>query len=141
MRDAAVAAWDGVRQLLHGSRSPVYFTKAGGNPLAVAGHNVTLFASFLLVLPALAGALRRLPLAYGVYALLGILMHLSTPTIGDPLRGFDRYASLRFPLFMWAAAWAIKKGTARTLLICSAVLLALFTLQFSTWHVVGAPVL
>src|SRR5436305_1376777 len=32
-----VAAWDGLRQLIHGPPPPVYFTSAGGNALSVAG--------------------------------------------------------------------------------------------------------
>ena len=35
----AVAAWDGLRQILHGPPPPLYFTKAGGDPLMVAGQN------------------------------------------------------------------------------------------------------
>ena len=33
----AVAAWDGLRQLLHGPPPPLYFDKAGGDPMKVAG--------------------------------------------------------------------------------------------------------
>ena len=36
--DGLVAAVDGVRQFLSGSRTPVYFEKAGGDPLAGGGH-------------------------------------------------------------------------------------------------------
>ena len=36
--DGAVAAWDGLRQLLHGPPPPLYFTKAAGDPLAIAGR-------------------------------------------------------------------------------------------------------
>jgi Mannosyltransferase (PIG-V) len=85
----------------------------------------------------LVGVFRRLPPAYGVYVLLGLLAPLSSPTVGDPLRGLDRYASMMFPLFMWLGAWATGRRFERPLVIGFAVLLALFTIQFATWHLVG----
>ena len=39
-----VAAWEGARQLLSGSREPVFFTPGGGDPFVVARHNIELFA-------------------------------------------------------------------------------------------------
>jgi hypothetical protein len=45
---------------------------------------------------------------------------------------------MMFPLFMWLGAWAHERGVERGLLIVSAVLLAGFTVQFATWHLVGS---
>src|SRR3954463_1757821 len=66
--DAAVAAWNGVRQLASGGRDVISFDKAGGDPIVVARMNVMLFAFLLAGLVALAGAARRLPFAYPAYA-------------------------------------------------------------------------
>ncbi len=95
-----------------------------------------------LTVAALIGVFRRLPLAYGIYTLLGTLvLHLSVPTVGDPLAGFARYASLRFPLFMFAAAWALEHRRARTALVGFALLMIVFTVQFANWQLVGTPTL
>ena len=42
--DGLVAAYDGVRQLASGSRTPVYFDQAAGDPFRIAAINVMLFA-------------------------------------------------------------------------------------------------
>jgi hypothetical protein len=77
--DGAVAAWDGFRQLLHGPAPPVYFKIAGGNPLVVAEQNLVLFAFLVVAIIALVGAFRRLPVAYGAYALAILALPLSYP--------------------------------------------------------------
>src|SRR4051794_35762741 len=77
VRDAAVAAWEGVRQLLSGRRDVAYFTQAGGDPIVVARMNVMLFAFLLAGIVALVGAVRRLPLPYAAYALAALALPLS----------------------------------------------------------------
>ena len=62
--DGTVAAWDGARQLLSGSRVPTYFAPAGGDAFAAAAHNLSLFAFLVPAVPAVIGVARRLPPAY-----------------------------------------------------------------------------
>ena len=126
--DGAVAAWREIRLEL-----------AGVSPATYSSQALLQFGGLIVAGVALVGVLRRLPLAYGAYAVLGLLVPLSSPTAGDPLRGLDRYASVLFPLFMWAAAWATERRAMRPLLIVSGLLLAFFTAQFATWHWVGTP--
>jgi hypothetical protein len=104
-------------------------------------HTQSLFQSvtLLLAIGGLAGVLRRLPIAYGAYVAVGLMVALSTPTAGDPLRGLARYASVLFPLQMWLGAWSSERGMKHTLVRGSAVLMILFSVEFATWHVVGAP--
>ena len=94
-------------------------------------------AALLVAGAALVGTLRRLPIAYGAYALLGLGVALSSPTVGDPLVGLARYATVLFPLYMYGGAWASERRVLPTMLVGSAVLLAVCTVQFATWHVVG----
>ena len=103
--------------------------------------SILQFTALLLAVVLLIGAFRRLPIAYGTYVALGLLQALAAPTIGDPLRGLDRYASMRFPLFMCAAAWAVERGAERKLLVISVLLLVFFTVQFATWQWVGSAVI
>ncbi|MDX6345172.1 MAG: hypothetical protein QOH87_5310 [Trebonia sp.] len=108
-------------------------------PGTYSGQELLQFGALTVGCLGLLGVFRRLPIAYGVYVLLGFLLDLSTPTIGDPLRGLDRYASLRFPLFMWLGAWAVEQRKVRPLIAVSTVMLIFFTAQFATWHWVGTP--
>jgi hypothetical protein len=124
--NAAVAAWHQLLSFHSGTYS---------------GQELLQFGALIVGCVALVGVFRRLPVAYGIYVLLDFLLHLATPTMSDPLLGFDRYASLRFPLFMWLGAWATERGRVRPLLAVSIALLVFFTLQFATWHWVGTPAL
>jgi hypothetical protein len=126
--DGAKAAWDGLRQLIHGSTMPVYFTAAGGNPLS---------AFLALGVFAIIGTLRRLPIAYGAYVLAALALPLSDPVKPQPLASLPRYEVVLFPLFMWGAAWLEERGWSDSGLAGSAVLLGLFTAMFATWRFVA----
>lgn len=125
-----VAAWHNVRLELAGIPPSTYSSQA-----------LLQFGALLVALVAVVGAFRRLPIAYGAYAAVGLLVPLSSPTIGDPLRGLDRYASVLFPLYMWAGAWALERRAVKPLIVLSALLLVFFSAQFATWHWVGTPIL
>jgi Mannosyltransferase (PIG-V) len=132
----AVAAWDGARQLLSGSRAHVYFTHAGGDPFVAAGHNLLLFAFLLLALPALWWTFRRLPLAYGAYAVAALALPLSWPVGPQPLMSLPRFELVLFPLFMATGAW-LADGDARrraAVLGVFAAGLVVLSAQFATWH-------
>jgi Mannosyltransferase (PIG-V) len=135
--DGAVAAWDGLRQLVHGPAPPVYFAQAGGNPLSVAGQNLMLFAFLAVGAVALAGTFRRLPLAYGAYCLVALAIPLSYPVTPQPLSSLPRYEVVLFPLFMWSAWWLQRRQLATPALAALAVLLGLFTAEFATWRFVA----
>jgi hypothetical protein len=130
-----VGAWDGLQAGWH----QLELQLRGVDPAQY--HTQSLFQSvtLLLAIGGLAGVLRRLPLAYGAYVAVGLIVALSTPTAGDPLRGLARYASVLFPLQMWLGVWSSERGIERTLVRGSAVLMVLFSVEFATWHVVGAP--
>jgi hypothetical protein len=135
--DGTVAAWDGLRQLIHGSPVPVYFSAAGGDPFAVAGQNLMLFAFLVLGIVAIIGTLRRLPIAYGAYVLAALALPLSDPVKPQPLASLPRYEVVLFPLFMWGAVWLEERGWSDSGLAASAVLLGLFTTMFATWRFVS----
>jgi hypothetical protein len=134
VRDAAVAAWDGVRQLASGSREHVYFTAAGGDPIRVAIHNVGDFAFLLLAGVGLVGAWRRLPAAYGAWALCAIAVPVSYPVGPEPLASLPRYLAVVFPLHMWLASWARERRVERPALALSAVGLVALSAAFAAWE-------
>jgi hypothetical protein len=133
--DGAVAAWDGARQLLSGSREHVYFTQAGGDPFVVARHNIELFAWLVLGAPAVAGALRRLPTAYSAYLLAALGLPLSYPVGPQPLMSLPRFLAVLFPLAIWLALWMTGRVWRERLVVAAFVGgLAVYTGIFATWH-------
>jgi hypothetical protein len=135
--DGAVAAWDGVRQLVHGPAPPIYFTKAGGDPLLVAEQNLVLFGFLILGAIGLVGALRRLPAAYGAYALASLAIPLSYPVTPQPLQSISRYEVVLFPLFMWGAWWLSRRRLTTPAIASLGALLGFFTVEFATWRFVA----
>jgi hypothetical protein len=133
--DGAVAAWDGLRQLVSGSRTHVYFTAAGGDPIAVAWHNLELFGFLLLAVVGVVGVVRRLPPAYGAYVVAALALPLSFPVGPQPLMSLPRFLAVLFPLFMWSALACRERPLARRALVAVSVLgLCVFTARYATWH-------
>lgn len=132
--EGAVAAWDGVRQLASGSRETVYFEGAAGDPFRVAAINLLLFAFLVFAAVALAGAFRRLPLAYGAYALAALALPLSYPVDPQPLMSLPRFVAVLFPLFIWLALVAEERGLTLRIAAAFGVGLGLFTTQFASWE-------
>ncbi len=132
---AASAALAGAHQLLSGQTRTVYFRAAGGDPMVVAWHNLMLFGFLLAALPPLIGALRRLPLAYGAYALAAIVLAVSYPAGPEPLMSLPRFLVVLFPLQMAIGLWlAGHERVRRPALGASAAMLASFAGLFATWH-------
>jgi hypothetical protein len=136
VRDAAVAAWDGTRQILSGSDSPVYFDRAAGDPIEIGRHNLMLFGFLLLAVPMAAGALRRLPLAHGAYAIAALALPLSYPVGPQPLMSLPRFLAVLYPLFLWEGWWLANGSPRRRAVVlgASAAGLAAFSALASTWH-------
>jgi hypothetical protein len=133
--DGAVAALQGARQLLSGSREHVYFTQAGGDPFTVAGHNLVLFGFLVFGLIATVGVVRRLPVAYGAYTLAALALPLSFPVGPQPLMSLPRFMVVLFPLQLWLAGWLATRPRARPwVMMAYALGLVAFTAQFATWH-------
>ena len=135
--DGTVAALGGARQLLSGSRVPVYFTEAGGDPFEVARRTLTDFAFLVFAAVACAGALRRLPLAYGAWAVAALALPLSHPVEPQPLMSLGRFVLVLFPLHLWLAAVLVDRGATERWLAVSGGLLAIASAQFATWEFVG----
>jgi hypothetical protein len=135
--DGLVAAFDGARQLLSGSREHVYFARAGGDPYRVATMNLMLFGFLVLALAACVGALRRLPRAYGLYLAAALLLPLSFPVGPQPLMSLPRFMAVLFPIFMWLAIVCEERRITDRVVGASALGLGLFTAQYATWHFIA----
>ncbi|HEX2015449.1 MAG TPA: mannosyltransferase family protein [Solirubrobacteraceae bacterium] len=133
--DGTDGAIQGARQLLSGSRYPVYFHGSTGDPFNVAGHNVMLFAFLAYGLMALVGVARRLPVAYAVYVVVALALPLSYPVSPQPLMSLPRFLVALFPLHMWLGSWLAGHRRARVpVLVALALGLAFFSGEFATWH-------
>jgi hypothetical protein len=135
--DGARAAWLGLRQLVHGSPTPVYFREGGGDAFSVAAQSLMLFGFLVLVVVGVVGALRRLPFAYGAYAAVALLFTVSNPIDAQPLISLPRYVVVLFPLQLWLAQWCGRRGGVERAVGVSAVLLGLFAAQFARWGFVA----
>jgi hypothetical protein len=132
--DGLGAAVDGARQLLSGQREVVYFEQAAGDPYRIAAINLMLFGSLVFAVVALAGCLRRLPKAYGVWVAASLVLPLTFPVKPQPLMSLPRFLAVLFPIFMWLALWSEERRATARVAALSAVGLGLFTAQFASWH-------
>jgi hypothetical protein len=132
--DGLVAALDGVRQLASGSRTPVYFEAAAGDPFRIAAINVMLFATLVFAVVACIGVLRRLPRPYGVWVGASLVLPLSFPVTPQPLMSLPRFVSVLFPVFMWLALVSEERRATDVVVTASAIGLGLFTAQYASWH-------
>jgi hypothetical protein len=132
--DGLVAAIDGVRQLASGSRTPVYFEVAAGDPFRIAAINVMLFVTLVFALVACVGVWRRLPRAYGAWVSASLLLPLTFPVTPQPLMSLPRFVAVLFPLFMWLAIACDERRNTDLVAAAFAVGLGLFTAQYATWH-------
>jgi hypothetical protein len=132
--DGLGAAVDGLRQLASGSRTPVYFEEAAGDPFRIAAINLMLFASLVFALVACVGVFRRLPKAYGAWVAAALVLPLTFPVKPQPLMSLPRFLAVLFPIFMWLAVVTEERRITPQAAAASAVGLGLFTAEFATWH-------
>ncbi len=135
--DGLTAAVDGARQLLSGSTETVYFERAGGDPMRVAAVNLMLFGFLVFGLVAAAGVLRRLPIAYGAYVAVALMLPLSYPVGPQPLMSLSRFLLVLFPIFMWLGAEAEERGATVRWAAASAIGLGLLTTEFASWRFIA----
>jgi Mannosyltransferase (PIG-V) len=104
LRGPLVGLAEGARTAVHSARAIVT-----GAPLPWRAWGQIADGGFALFgLVAAIGAFRRLPLAYGAYAAVGVLVAMSQPVGAEPLISYGRYIAVLFPLFMWLALWSQK---------------------------------
>lgn len=129
--DAIGAAARGIRALADGAQ-PIYQHWLGA-PLAPGAESIYLLLVLVVAAGAICGAFRRLPVAYGAYATVALLVCVWSPVTGQPLKSLDRYVLTIFPLFMVGGAWLSERRLTRPAVCLGAVLLVLSTVDFTTW--------
>jgi hypothetical protein len=137
--------WNGVNaagqdlgHIVGGRLTVELFDTGPTSSIGTGWQNALALALLLAALLALAGVLRTLPGAYGVYALLGLAVPLSSPVYGFPLQGMPRYSAMLFPLFVWLGGWLARhRPLVVPVLGASTLLAALLSAEFATWHFVA----
>lgn len=127
---AVKAASQGLSGTLAGQR-PI--SPALGGALSAGFDSVVLLLVLVVAMWALTIAFRRLPVEYGLLALLALLVSIASQTRVQPLEGLDRYLLTIFPLWMAAGVWLTERHILRPALVIGAGLLAFYSFEFATW--------
>jgi Mannosyltransferase (PIG-V) len=97
-------------------------------------RTLALTTLVVLALVATVGALRRLPLFYGAYALVALLPPLSTPWPEHPFWSTPRFIAVLFPLFVWAGLVLRDRRAYAAVLVVFVAGLIFASARFSAWY-------
>lgn len=122
----AAKAWEGFAGVL-----------GGDQPVGPAARKIAQFALACAAVGAAIGVLRRLPAAYGVYAVAALVPILSFPYPPGPLASSARYVAVIFPLFMWLAWRLSDRRLYAAVVTVFALGLTYAAGMFATWHFVA----
>jgi hypothetical protein len=129
---AAVGAAGEIARGIHPIYEPTRF-----GPLTPSAESIFLLLGLAIAAAFLVACFRRLPLAYGAYAALALMMCVSSPVFGQPLVSVDRYVLTIFPLWMAAGAWLARRRIAPAVIAIGAALLTFYTVWFSSWSFIA----
>jgi len=129
--DGAAAAVAGARAIFQGM--PIFSPSLDGGPFSLGFESIVLFIVFALALTAVVLCFRRLPVIYGIYSVLALIVVTFSPVAGQPLRGIDRYVLTIFPLWMAAGSWLVERRFLYLALALGAGLLFFYSFEFATW--------
>ena len=107
---------------------------ANGDGVGASVRTLALAGTVVGALVATVGALRRLPVAYGAYALAALLPPLSTPWPDHPLWSTPRFIAVLFPCFLWLALVLRDRRWYLLVTVAFALGLAYVSARFSAWY-------
>lgn len=107
---------------------------SNGEGIGASLRTLALAGTVVGALVAVVGALRRLPVAYGAYALAALLPPLSTPWPDHPLWSTPRFIAVLFPLFLWLALVLRDRRWYLVFCVAFALGLAYCSARFSAWY-------
>ncbi|HEU5252397.1 MAG TPA: mannosyltransferase family protein [Solirubrobacterales bacterium] len=131
--DPFSGAWFGVREAGKGVVHIVEGTYQGSFDYL----NVMQLAFVAFALVGGIGALRVLPVAYGVWVLVSLLPILISQTDPLPFYSAPRFVAVLFPLFIWLAIVTERRQLTTRVVAVSAAAMAVLAAQFSLWSFVA----
>ena len=87
----------------------------------------------LLAIPLIVYCIAKLPLEYGLFSVIVFALPLFTPSTIHPLMSMPRFVLVLFPLFIGLALLLRRPLLFGAWMTVSVVMLAILTIQFSTW--------
>lgn len=134
--DGLRAGWAGVRQLVSGSHTHVYWTAVHGiDPMRAAVENLEGLAFLVLFVALTVVAWRRFGAPYGLFAACSLALPLSVPSSWWPLQSMPRFGLVIFPLFLALAAISGARPRVHTAVVAiSALLLGVAVVQWTLWQ-------
>jgi hypothetical protein len=115
---ALTGAWHAVRDGLGG----------------LGGPNLLDLAALGVLLVALIGVARRLPVAYLAWVLVAVAPVFLSPFGGEALRSLPRFLSVLFPIAIWLGYALVRRRLLISALTLSAALLVATTAAFTLWY-------
>jgi hypothetical protein len=133
--DGLRAGWAGVRQLVSGSQTTVYWPAAEGtDPMRAAAVNLEALGFLVLFVALTVIAWRRFGAPYGLYAALSLAIPLSVPSERWPLLSLPRFGLVIFPLFLALAVLGGRPRVHIAIVSVSSILLGVAIVQWSLWQ-------
>jgi hypothetical protein len=132
-RGPIVGLWGGVKNGLLGARDLVQGDPVR-TPVSSVRSGLLNFAALVVGIVGVVGALRRLRLEYGAYALASLIFVISSPANALMLKSLPRFLVVVFPIFMWAGWWVSRTGHRTAAVSISAALLAAFSAAFAAGY-------
>jgi hypothetical protein len=128
-----VGFWGGVKNGYRAVTEVLWGANIGG---AVSGYRSGLvnFGALAFASIGVVGALRRLPLAYGAYALVAVLFAISYPGNDLQLKSLPRLVVAIFPIFMWLGAVTDRRRYRTVALVGSVAGLVVFSAMFASGY-------
>jgi hypothetical protein len=115
--------------------SPTWATLTSHNVRFGFAEYESLDVAFtLLAIPLLVYCLLKLPIEYSSFPVMLFVIPVFSPSTIHPLMSMSRFLIVMFPLFIGLALLTRRQVSFRLALVPSIVLLALLTVQFSTWY-------
>ncbi len=133
--DGLRAAWAGVRQLVSGSHTHVYWTPVQDtDPMRAAAVNLEAFGFLILLVVLTVIAWRRFGAPYGVFCAVSLAIPLSVPSERWPLLSLPRFGLVMFPCFLALAVVGGRPRVHTGILAVSSIMLGVAIVQWSLWQ-------
>ncbi|MEA2361454.1 MAG: hypothetical protein QOD71_599 [Thermoleophilaceae bacterium] len=132
-RGPLIGVWGGFKNGVIGAHAIL----TGGpvnEPVSPVRSELLNFTALAFAAVGTLGALRRLPIAYGAYAVAALIFSISFPANQLMLKSLPRLVVVIFPIFMWAGLAMRPWGHRNAVLAVSAVALACASAAFASGY-------